>query len=400
MLVIGLISGTSADGVDAALVEIHGDRRRRAGFRLACRQWLTRPYPAWLRDKVLSVASGEPTTAGELCQLDFSLAKEFAAAVSDLAAAAGIRPAGVDLLGSHGQTVWHQPATGGAGCTLQLGQPQVIAELTGITTVGDFRPRDMAAGGQGAPLVPMADYLVFGDRRIGRVLLNIGGIANITVLPAAAGPESVVGFDTGPGNMLLDGVMAILGDREAAFDRDGRLAARGQTSPELLAELLAEPYYQRPPPKSTGRELFGRAYARRCLERGRELGLDDADVMATLTELTAATIANAVEPLALPGARLGEVVVAGGGAHNPILLQRLRDRLAPLGLALSTTASYGVSVDAREAIAFAVLAFLTVSGRAGNVPAATGAAHPVILGTVSPGRDGWRQVYRTRLEQG
>lgn len=399
MLLIGLISGTSADGVDAALVEIRGDRRRRAGFRLACRQWLTRPYPAWLRAEVLSVASGEPTTAGQLCRLDFALAREFAAAVSEVCAAAGIDPAGVDLLGSHGQTVWHQPATAGAGCTLQLGQPQVIAELTGITTVGDFRPRDMAAGGQGAPLVPMADYLLFGDRRVGRILLNIGGIANVTVLPAAAGPEAVLGFDTGPGNMLLDGVMAILTGSEAAYDRDGRLAAAGHASEELLSELLAEPYYQRPPPKSTGRELFGRAYARSCLQRGRALGLDDADIMATLTELTAATIAGAVEPWAAPGSRLREVVVAGGGVHNAVLLQRLRRRLAPLGLELSTTADYRVPVDAREAIAFAVLAYLTVSGRAGNVPAATGAAHPVILGTVSPGRDGWRAVQRSRKEQ-
>jgi anhydro-N-acetylmuramic acid kinase len=247
----------------------------------------------------------------------------------------------------------------------------------------------MAAGGQGAPLVPAVDQLLFADQDQGRILLNIGGISNLTALPAGVGHQPVLGFDTGPGNMLIDGAVTRLTGGRLAYDRDNEIGARGRVDQTLLQELLAEPYYRLPPPKSTGRELFGVAYVAGCLARAGALGLDDASVVTTLTALTSVTIADAIERFVIPCADFAEVIAAGGGIHNPLLMRLLRERLAGMGLALTTTDSFGVHPDAKEALAFAVLAYLTLNGRPGNVPAVTGAAMPLVLGSISPGQD-WR----------
>jgi anhydro-N-acetylmuramic acid kinase len=261
--------------------------------------------------------------------------------------------------------------------------------MTGITTVADFRPRDVAAGGQGAPLVPAVDHLLFADRHEGRILLNIGGISNLTALPAGADPGVTMGFDTGPGNMLIDGAVSRLTGGRLAFDRDNEIGASGHIDQSLLQALLTEPYYRLAPPKSTGRELFGPGYLDGCLARARARGLDDASVVATLTALTAGTIADAIEHLVLPNGTFAVVIAAGGGVHNPLLMRLLRERLTGMGLALTTTERYGVHPDAKEAVAFGVLAYLTLQGRPGNVPSVTGAAMPLVLGSISPGH-GWQ----------
>jgi len=394
MLVIGLISGTSADGVDAALVEIVEDKAPDTRLAVDLRAWLTVPYPDILRETILRIATGAPTSAGEICQASFAIGGAFADAALRLCAEAGVAPGDVQLVGSHGQTVWHDPVAGRpalwpGGSTLQLGQAALIAERTGITTVSDFRPRDMAAGGQGAPLVPMVDYLLFRDAAEGRLLLNLGGIANVTVLPAGCGPQDVLGFDTGPGNMLIDGAVLALSDGAQRYDRGGAWALAGAVQAGLLDELLSEPYYNEPPPKSTGRELFGRSYTERLIERGRRSGMSDADIVATVTELTAATVAAAVDGFVLRGATrggFGTVVASGGGTHNQALMGALARRLAPMGIRLcESEAVCGIASDAREAVAFAVLAWLTWQCRAGNVPSVTGARRPVVLGSITPG---------------
>lgn len=396
-LVIGLISGTSADGVDAALVRIHGGDPAGGGvpedFGLELLGWLTAPYPPPLRRAVLRLGSGETTTAGEVCRTSFAVAGAFAGAALELCRQVGVSPRQVDLIGSHGQTVWHEPATLDAGLwaggsTLQLGQPAVIAELTGIPTAGDFRPRDLAAGGQGAPLVPVVDYLLFRDPVEGRVLLNLGGIANLTALAPGAGLQAVSGFDTGPGNMLIDGAVTALTGGRVTYDRDGAMAAGFQPDQRWLDELVeGEPFYHRPPPKSTGRERFGPEYLGRCLDRARQLGLGPEAIVATLTELTAATVAGAIERYVMPGWRFGRVIASGGGVHNRTLMGRLARRLGRLGLELGVSDGKLPS-DAKEAVAFAVLGWLTAAGRPGNLPRVTGAARPVVLGAVWPGD--WR----------
>ncbi len=353
---------------------------------------------------MLRVAGGAPTTAGEMCRLNVAIGESFAAAAGRVGSEARQPLAGVAVIGSHGQTVWHEPALGGPGplhpaSTLQLGQAQVIAERTGVTTVADFRARDMAAGGQGAPLVPMVDYLLFSHPAEGRILLNIGGIANITSLPAGGGPGAVTGFDTGPGNMLLDGLVSRLSGGRQAYDRDGGWARAGNVDESLLAELLREPFYGLRPPKSTGRELFGGKYVEKCISMARTRGIRDADLAATLTELTAATIGGAIAQFVLQDtAARGDAenagrrrngfqvaIAAGGGAHNPAIMGALGRRLASLGLRLTTSDEFGVPVDGKEAVAFAVLAYLTLSGRPGNLPSATGARRPVVLGCIAPG---------------
>jgi anhydro-N-acetylmuramic acid kinase len=387
MLVIGLISGTSADGVDAALVEIS------TPFRLCLRGWLTVPYPPRLRQAVLSLGSGDAATAGDVCRVSFAVAGAFAEAALAVCRQAGVSPDEVDLVGSHGQTVWHEPAPAdpelwAAGSTLQLGQPAVIAERTGIRTIADFRPRDMAAGGQGAPLTPIVDYMLFSHATEGRILLNIGGIANITVLPAGGSLEGVRGFDTGPGNMLIDGAVTALTGGASHYDRDGQMAGSAQGDAAWLDELIREePYYGRTPPKSTGRELYGPAYLQRCLRRASERGLTPEATVATLTELTAATIAGAIDRYVLPEGDFRRLIASGGGIHNAALMRSLRRRLGALGLDLATSDLPGaLPPDAKEAVAFAVLAWLTASGLPGNIPGVTGAERPAALGVDCPGK--------------
>jgi len=380
--VAGLMSGTSADGVDAALVDVSRRRVKLLAFE-------TRPYGRKLRQAILDLCRPETARVADLCHLNFVLGEVFAEAVGRLAHNAGIDPASIDLIGSHGQTVWHEPAGRRHGrrrlrSTLQIGEPCVIAERTGITTVADFRPRDVAAGGEGAPLVPYADWLLFAHRSRSRAMQNLGGIANVTYLPAGCEPGEIVAFDTGPGNMAIDRLAGLATGGRRRYDAGGRLAARGHVHEGLLAAWLADAYFRRRPPKSTGRERFGRAYADGLWRAARARGLGPADVVATATALTAASIADAYRRF-LP-AGIDEVIVSGGGARNPVLMNMLAGRLAPAKVRISD--ELGLDADAKEAVAFAVLAAETIRGHAGNVPAATGARRPVVLGKIVPGLPG------------
>ncbi len=380
--VIGLMSGTSADGVDAALVEV-GDEE--AGVRLIAFTGL--PYPPELRREILDISEAGCGAVDRICRLHAVLGEWFARAAFNVCREAGTAMSGVDLIGSHGQTVHHLPAACSAfgvvtRSTLQIADPCVIAERTGVTTVADFRARDLAAGGQGAPLVPLVDYLLFRSRREGRVLLNIGGISNVTVLPAGCGPDDVLAFDTGPGNMLLDALAEDITGGRQAYDADGSIAASGDVSDTLLGEMMRHPFLRVAPPKSTGREAFGAAMVRDILSRrGR---LRDEDLIATATAFTARSIADALKRFVLPVSPIRRLAVSGGGGRNPVLMKMLHAVLPDLDICHSD--ALGVPRDAKEAIAFAVLANATVEGRPGNLPAATGASGPVVLGVVAPGR--------------
>lgn len=377
MIVVGLMSGTSADGTDVAVVEIEGAPPT-LHWRLL--HHATFPHPAELRAAILAATRPETSAVDKLCALNGSLGEQFAQVALAGITAADLLPTQVQLIGSHGQTVWHAPE-GKPPATLQLGEAAVIAERTGIAVVSNFRARDMAAGGQGAPLVAYVDVLLLTHPNEMRAAQNIGGIGNVTFLPPANRPDlSPLAFDTGPGNVLLDYTAAQITKGRWTYDQDGALAAEGQVDDVLLAWLLDHPYFARRPPKSTGRELFSDVFAHRVWQRGQNQGLGAADIMATLTALTAQSIAQAYQHF-LPA--FPEVVlVSGGGTRNPTLMRLLAAALAPAHLLPSSAA--GIPGAAKEALAFAVLAYESWHGRPGNLPAATGARHPVILGQVTP----------------
>ncbi len=352
MRIAGLISGTSVDGIDVAVVDI-GD-----GIHVVATA--TVPYPPEVRAAILSV-SNAATHTSTIARLNFLLGELFAEALEKT----GVPLGSIQLIGSHGQTIFHEGEPVAflgrkIASTMQIGEAAVIAERTGIETIADFRPSDMAAGGKGAPLVPFLDFELFRHAEYARIALNIGGIANITVIPANAKAEDVIAFDTGPGNMVMDAVAP-------PFDRDGERARAGKVNAALLDRLLMNPYYRRDPPKACGREQYGGEFV-------RDTGID----IATATELTARTIALAVERY--PDTR--EVIVSGGGAHNGYLMERLAALVRPR---VTTTDEFGIGVDTKEAILFALLAYQTYQGRAGNLPSATGARKPVILGKISRG---------------
>ena len=380
LLVIGLMSGTSADGMDAALTRITGYG---TDTRVELLAFETLPYPDDLRAEILRLAAGDQGGARDLALFHFRLGEECLKACLKVCETAGIAPDRVDLVGSHGQTVHHvpfpveylgRPARG----TLQLGEPSVINEGLGCPVVSDFRVRDMAAGGQAAPLVPYTEYLLYrrADRSVG--LQNIGGIGNLTVLPAGKGPEAVFAFDTGPGNMVMDQIMSRLTGGRERYDRDGRTAASGHVSGALLQEMLTDPYLKKAPPKSTGREDYGEKYVDALMEKARALDLNGADLMATATRFTAECIRVSVESFC--PVKPDEIIVGGGGSLNPTLLKDMR---ACLHIPVMTNEDLGYSSEAKEAVAFAVLANECVHGNCGNVPTVTGAAHPAVLGKIS-----------------
>ena len=383
-LAVGLMSGTSMDGVDAALVALRGPSERPCVALLA---FVSSPYPRAVRERILRVAGGQPTSAGEFGQLNFLLGELFAEAVLKACRRARVSPRRLTVIGSHGQTIYHQGTrTLEAGrriaSTLQIAEPAVIAERTAVPVVADFRTADMAAGGQGAPLVPMVDYLLLRDQREGRVALNIGGIANVTVIPARARPEDVFGFDTGPGNMVIDALVRHFTKGSESYDAGGRVASRGNVDELVLAEALADPYFQREPPKSAGREQFGESFVKTHILARRRMSFEDA--VRTAAELTGRTIVAALERFVFPRMKVHRLIVSGGGAHNKFLMKRLRELLPRLKVELSDR--YGLPVDAKEAIAFAVLADRTLHGLPGNLPSVTGARRAVVLGKlVRPG---------------
>ncbi|HSW49258.1 MAG TPA: anhydro-N-acetylmuramic acid kinase [Bryobacteraceae bacterium] len=362
MIVAGIMSGTSLDGIDVALVDIKGRRFRVLDF------W-TVPYPARVRQAILKVSS-----AAEVARLHFLLGELYAEAVAN----SKPRP---ELIACHGQTIHHEgepvPFLGRRiASTLQIGAAAVIAERTGIPVVSDFRPRDIAAGGRGAPLVPLVDYLLFRHPRRTRVALNIGGIANVTIIPAGARPDQVIAFDTGPGNMVIDALVEEHTNGRRTFDKDGKLAAEGRVDKALLGRLLAAAYYRKHPPKTAGREQYGRAFVERLLRARRPL----VDLIATATVLTASTIALGIRRFA--PAHVDELIVSGGGAKNPAITSHL-EALLP-GVAIATSSDFGIDSDAKEAIAFAILGYETWRGRPSNLPSATGARRTVILGSITP----------------
>jgi anhydro-N-acetylmuramic acid kinase len=353
------MSGTSLDGVDVAIVDIEGRRVRTVAFQ-------TTPYPTSLRRAILAVSDAATTTAS-ISRLSFRLGEVYARAVMDTCRRKRILLDSIHLIGCHGQTIYHESGRN----TLQIGEAAVIAERTAIPVVSDFRTRDIAAGGKGAPLVPFVDYLLFRSRTRNRVALNIGGIGNIT---AISKDGAVVAFDTGPGNMAIDALVSLHSGGRQRFDRGGRIAAQGRINRKLLDSLLADPYYKLKPPKTAGREQYGAGFVSRLLESRSSL----PDLIATATVLTAATVAVGVKRFA--GA-CDELIVSGGGAHNPQIMAHLAAFLPRV--AMATTADYGIDVDAKEAVAFAILANETWQRRPSNLPAATGARRPVILGKIS-----------------
>src|SRR5437016_9503228 len=325
MLVLGLMSGTSADGIDVALARISGAPPN-LNAKLLGQTSFTFPRP--LRKEILRVAEQQPIGAGDLSRLNFRLGRIFAEAALAACGRLGVPPQRVSLLGSHGQTIFPQGVASryfGAwtASTLQIGDGSVIAARTGITTVSDFRPADMALGGQGAPLVPYVDYLLYRHPQLGRVSLNIGGIANVTVIPAGARPHQVFAFDTGPGNMLIDALVHHFTHGRQRFDKDARLARRSRINRQLLKVLLQDPYLKRKPPKSTGREYFGATYVRKLLALGRRYEAKPNDLIHTATAFTAASIADALHRFVLPKHKIHQIIVSGGGAQNPLLYEQL-----------------------------------------------------------------------------
>ena len=452
MNVIGLMSGTSADGVDAALVEIHGAPPHLSA---ELRAFACVPFDAEQRAQIFSLFDPATGAVDHICRMNFAIGEWFASAALQVIDAAGLTPVDVDLIGSHGQTIYHAvDRASPVKSTLQIGEAAVIAARTGITTIADFRVADVAAGGQGAPLVSYVDWLLLRSPTLVRAVQNIGGIANVTYLPAGDDPRGVRAFDTGPGNMLIDDAARRATAGAQTYDRDGELAARGQVDASLLAEWMAHPYLSEPPPKTTGREQFGAQFAARAWAQARDRGLRAEDIVATLTALTAASIADAYRRF-LPRMP-DEVILGGGGASNPALVEMLRQRLGQVaqhlvhihaagadasgevaqhlvhiraagadasgevakhpvciraagaeavgsrvakhpvciraagadasgGVEVLRHEDLGLSSDAKEAIAFALLAYETIHGRPGNLPTCTGARSQAVLGKITPG---------------
>ena len=370
--VVGLMSGTSLDGIDAALVEIDRDP-----FAVRLLAFVSRPYTDAERRRISGLFSGD---AASLCQGNFWLGQCFAAAALRVLEHAQLDLRKLDLVGSHGQTVWHQPpsrsAAGTVASTLQLGEPAVIAATLGCLTVADFRVADLALGGEGAPLVPFVDALLYAkpDRR--RALQNIGGIANVTFLVPGHAP---IAFDSGPGNMVIDALAEQLSAGAERFDRDGMLSQQGRVVPALLTEMLRldEPYLRQPPPKSTGREHYGAGYTERFMSRAADQGISPYDVLRTAVAFTAQTISDALRFCPEP---IDEMLLSGGGVHNQTLLYELRSRLP--NLTIASLAEEGLDPDAKEAVAFAILAAHAVWAKPSNVPTVTGARHPAVLGKI------------------
>jgi anhydro-N-acetylmuramic acid kinase len=378
-LIVGLSSGTSADGVDAALVRLSG-----SGLNTKASVILhdTYPYPLKTRQAVLLAAEGKGEISS-VCQLNYELGEVFSDACAALLEGSGFAPEGVDAVGLNGQTVCHLPPRGRGnrpGCTLQLAEPSVISQRTGALVVYDFRSADVAAGGQGAPLAPCVDYLLFRDERASRGLLNIGGIANLTVLPANCQWQDVMGFDTGPGNMVLDYLARKL--FRLPCDTDGEYSSRGKASEEVFEGLLADEFFRTPPPKSTGRELFGESFSKELLRRARSLGLGREDVLATASMLTASSVHRAYLDFARGDSAIDELYVSGGGAANRTLMTNLEELFSPTPVL--TTEELGVDIRAKEALLFAVLANQAISGEPSSLPQVTGADRRVVLGKIVP----------------
>jgi anhydro-N-acetylmuramic acid kinase len=382
VIVAGVMSGTSADGINVALVRIQG-RGFRSRFELLAHYEF--PYPATVRRAILATMNAGRASVADISRLHFLLGELYADAVRAAQRRARLE---CELVGCHGQTLYHQGTPAlflgrRIACTWQSGEAAIIAAKIGVPVVSDFRPADMAAGGKGAPLVPFLDYALYRHRRYGRIVQNLGGIANLTAIPPRALPQDVVAFDTGPGNMVIDAITERLFERP--FDRNGRIAARGEPMERVLQQLLRNPFFRQKPPKTAGREQFGREFVRELLRLCRRA--DEHDIVATATALTARSIGVAVRkfvlPLVEPPVRFRELVVSGGGTNNLTLMRMIREELAPLKMRVRTSDDFGLPSQAKEAVAFAMLAYQTWRHVPSNIPSATGAERPAILGKVS-----------------
>lgn len=393
MKAVGLMSGTSCDGVDAALVEL---ARSRKGLDIQVLAFHPLPYPRSLQERILAASTAG--SVAEICHLNALLGEWFANAALGVIRTTGLRPKDIDIIGSHGQTVHHLPhgikdaRVGAIRSTLQIAEPAVIAERTGITTVADFRPRDIAAGGQGAPLTPGVHALVFRHPRRARLVVNLGGISNVTYLPRGKGVSGIMAFDTGPANMVLDGLMNRLTGGRVSMDRDGRLASRGRPDGRLLTKLLAHPYLSKQPPKSTGREIFGAPMVEELLaiQKARQLSIET--LLATCSLWTAESVGTARRWIQ---GGIDEVIVGGGGVRNRAIMTHLAEIFSPARV-ISFDA-LGWDSKAFEAVAFAILGYQTVMDQCGNVPAVTGASHPALLGCIVPGGPGWMRRLKLSL---
>ena len=380
-LVIGFMSGTSADGIDAVLAEMHGHG---TATRVKQRDFVFIPFAPEVRAEILRLASGGSAAAADFCRMNFLLGELYCEAGRELCRHAGVSKADIDLIGNHGQTFWHIPNEEEylghrLRSTLQLGEDAMLAEEFSCPVVGDFRVRDMAAGGLGAPLVPYTEFLLYRSETECVALQNIGGIGNISFLPAGCGLNDVLAFDTGPGNMVIDALTAQLTGGAQSYDDGGRLAAAGRVSPELLGYMLDDGYLRRRPPKTTGREAYGPDYVARLLRRAEELSVPLGDALATATRFTAECIAAAVRDFApQPPAKL---IVGGGGCMNQTLMGHIAALLP--GCAVMTNEALGYDSNAKEAVAFAILANEAVFAHYNNAPSATGAKHPVVMGRIS-----------------
>lgn len=383
--VVGMMSGTSVDGVDAALVEISGTDSEPKVKLLA---FENKPYPPQVREKIFSLFTPANATVDKVGYMNFLLGEIYAKSALSVIEKAGMKPEEIDVIGSHGQTIWHAPIPESpdgipVAYTVQIGEGSVIAERTGILTVSDFRVADMAAGGQGAPLVPFSEYLLYRREKETILLQNIGGIGNMTVMPAGAKPRDVFAFDTGPGNMIIDAVISAVTGGEKTYDTGGETAAKGKVCNALLDILKEEPYYRQPLPKTTGREHFGVQYTEKILSWWKENPIPVEDLLATVTDLTAYSIADAYERYVLPKYQASEIIVGGGGSYNATLLRFMKERFAPHGVAVRTQEDLGLSSDAKEAVAFALMADCCMRGRANTLPSVTGAEHPAVMGKIS-----------------
>ncbi len=403
MRVVGIMSGTSVDGIDVAVADIRGTPTQ-ATLTIEQLAFMIVPWEPTNRRRIFALFE-QAVAAAEFCRANFMLAEAFAQAVQHVLHETKIAPNSIDLIGSHGQTIWHDVTQGQVSSTLQLGDPSVIAVRTGVTTVGNFRVADVAAQGQGAPLVSTFDWYLLrpGNTLNGvaggwRAVQNIGGIGNVTFLPPLGNDQAPLAFDTGPGNALIDWAAQQATNGQWAYDQDGGLAQQGQVSNPLLARWLALPYFRQLPPKTTGRELFSSQLVAQWWAEAKAAGLTATDFVATMTELTAASIATAYKQFA-PGP-VAQVLVGGGGARNPQLLRRLAFHLQQqlgAGVALCTHTAFGIDDKAKEALAFALLAYLAMHGWPGNVPACTGATSQQILGQIAPGNN-YTRLLRQQIQ--
>ncbi len=372
------MSGTSLDGIDVAIVDITG-----SGFKAKINVLTSHsvPYPKKIREALLAVSNSSAFT-GDISRLNFVLGELYAEALEETAERANIPLDSIKLIGCHGQTIFHEGQGGQylgkrVASTFQIGESSVISERTGINVISNFRECDMAAGGKGAPLVPYLDYMLIRHRGRGRVAVNIGGIANLTAIPPNTSTDRVIAFDTGPGNMVIDQLVTRITQGNQTYDRDGAMAAAGEVDPKLLAKLLRDKYFRAKPPKTAGREQYGSEFVSKLLDTE----LSSEDLIATATALTAESIAAAVRNFVLPEMRVDEVFVSGGGTHNPVLMRMLRKALDPIPV--KYTSEVGLDVDAKEAVAFALMAYETAHSRPSNVPTATGAKRAVVLGKLT-----------------